>query len=199
MPASASRQDRTARQGSPGSEATPARLAADRRRRPDPATRQLAQGLGWFSLALGVTELTCGDAIARWLGMPRAGPLVRAYGVRELVQGAGILGSRDPTPWIWARVAGDGLDVATVLPGLGGDPRHRTNTVVALTALAGVGLADILCAQALSDAPLAPSERVRADYRNRSGFPKGLAAARGAARDVRPRDFTTPEGLRAWT
>ena len=82
----------------------PARLSSDRRRRPDPATRQVAQGLGWFSLALGVTELTCGDAIARWLGMPRAGALVRAYGLREIVQGAGILGSHDPTPWIWARV-----------------------------------------------------------------------------------------------
>lgn len=198
MPASASRPNPPARPGWTRPERPPSRLSSDHRRRPDPATRQVAQGLGWFSLALGVTELTCGDAIARWLGMPRAGALVRAYGVREIVQGVGILGSRDPTPWIWARVAGDGLDVATVLPGLTGDPRHRANTAIALGALAGVGVVDVLCAQALSDAPLAPSERVRADYRSRSGFPKGIAATRGAARDVRPPDFTTPEALRAW-
>ena len=200
MPTSASapRPDPTVRPGRPRPDAPPARLSSDRRRRPDPATRQVAQGLGWFSLALGVTELTCGDAIARWLGMPRAGALVRAYGLREIVQGAGILGARDPTPWIWARVAGDGLDVATVLPGLTGDPRHRANTAIALGALAGVGVVDVLCARALSDAPLAPSEPVRADYRGRSGYPKGIAAVRGAARDVRPPDFTTPAGLRAW-
>ncbi len=200
MPTSASapRPDPTVRPRRPRPDAPPARLSSDRRRRPDPATRQVAQGLGWFSLALGVTELTCGDAIARWLGMPRAGALVRAYGLREIVQGAGILGARDPTPWIWARVAGDGLDVATVLPGLTGDPRHRANTAIALGALAGVGVVDVLCARALSDAPLAPSEPVRADYRGRSGYPKGIAAVRGAARDVRPPDFTTPAGLRAW-
>ncbi|KQP88334.1 MULTISPECIES: hypothetical protein [unclassified Methylobacterium] len=199
MPASASRQEPSAHRARGGADAPSARLSSDRRRRPDPSTRQVARGLGWFSLALGVTEVTCGDAIARWLGMPRAGALVRAYGVREIVQGAGILGAHDPTPWIWARVAGDGLDLATVLPGLTGDPRHRANTAVALGALAGVGVVDLLCARALSDAPLAPSEPVRADYRSRSGFPRGVAAMRGAARDVRPRDFTTPESLRAWS
>lgn len=175
----------------------PRSIAPDRRR-PDPATLQVVRGLGWFSLALGAAEVTCGDAIARWLGMPRAGGLVRAYGVREIVQGAGILGSQDPTPWIWARVAGDGLDVATVLPGLA-DPRHRGNALVALTALAGVGVADILCARALSDAPLEPSRSVRADYRGRSGFPNGVEAMRGVASGVRPPAFTTPEALRAWT
>lgn len=176
----------------------PAPLRPEPRRRPDSTTLQVARGLGWFSLALGVAEVTCGDAIARWLGMPRSGPLVRAYGVREIVQGAGILGSQDPTPWIWGRVAGDGLDIATVLPGLA-DDRHRGNALIALTALAGVTALDILCAQGLSNAPLAPSEAVQADYRRRSGFPKGVETMRGAASEVRPPDFTTPEALRAWT
>lgn len=163
------------------------------RRRPDPATLQVARGLGWFSLALGVAEVTCGDAIARWLGMPRAGALVRAYGVREIVQGAGILGSQDPTPWIWARVAGDGLDVATVLPGLT-DPRHRGNALVALTALGGVGVADIFCARALSDAPLEPSRSVQAGQRGRSE-PQEAEAIPGAAGGVLPVESTTPEAL----
>lgn len=166
------------------------------RRRPDPATLQVARGLGWFSLALGVAEVTCGGAIARWLGMPRAGALVRAYGVREIVQGAGILGSQDPTPWIWARVAGDGLDVATVLPGLT-DPRHRGNALVALTALGGVGVADILCARALSDAPGELARSVPADHRGRSGSQKEAEAMRGAVSGVRSAESATPEAQRA--
>ena len=173
-------------------------LTSDRRRRPDPTTLQVARGLGWFSLALGVAEVTCGDAIARWLGMPRSGPLVRAYGVREIVQGAGILGSQDPTPWIWARVAGDGLDIATVLPGLA-DDRHRGNALFALAALGGVTALDVLCAQGLAHAPLDPSEAVRADYGRRSGFPKGVEAMRGVANDVRPMDIIGPEAMRPWT
>ena len=28
--------------------------------------------------------------------------------------GVGILASRSPAPWLWARVAGDGLDMATL-------------------------------------------------------------------------------------
>jgi hypothetical protein len=37
----------------------------------------------------------------------------------------------------------------------------------------------------------------RTDYHDRSGFPKGLQAARGAARSFEaPRDFRTPDALR---
>ncbi len=178
----------------------PDHLVSDPRRRPDPATRDLARGLGWFSIGLGLTELACGDALARWLGMPRAAPVIRAYGLRELVQGAGILGSRDPTPWISARVAGDVLDIATVLPGLGGHNPRKDNVSLALLALAGVTAIDVICARNLAEAPLAPSETVRRDYRRRSGFPRRAGAMRGAARDFTPPpDITGPEAMRPWT
>jgi len=175
-------------------------LTTDPRRRPDRASRDLAHGLGWFSIGLGLTEMACGGAIARWLGMPRAAPVIRAYGVRELLQGVGILGSHDPTPWISARVAGDALDIATVLPGLGDRNPHRGNVMIALVALAGVTAVDVICAQNLSKAPLAPSEKVRRDYRRRSGFRGGAAAMRGAARDFKPPpDIVGPEAMRPWT
>ena len=137
----------------------PSYLTSDPRRRPDPATRELAHGLGWFSIGLGLTEMTCSGAIARWLGMPRAAPVIQSYGVRELFQGAGILGSRDPTPWISARVAGDALDIATVLPGLEGHNPRKDNVLIALLALAGVTALDVICAQNLSEAPLVPSRK----------------------------------------
>ena len=161
----------------------PSYFVSDPRRRPDPATRGLAQGLGWFSIGLGLTEVACGGAIARWLGMPRSAPVVRAYGVRELLQGVGILGASEPTPWISARVAGDALDIATVLPGLEGHNPHKDNVLIALVALAGVTAVDVICARSLSEAPLAPSEKVRRDYRCRSGFRRRAEAMRGAARD----------------
>lgn len=178
----------------------PSYLTSDPRRRSDPATRELARGLGWFSIGLGLTEVACGGAIARWLGMPRSAPVIRAYGVRELLQGAGILGSRDPTPWISARVAGDALDIATVLPGLEGHNPRKDNVLIALVALAGVTALDVICAQNLSEAPLAPSKKVRQDYRRRSGFRRPAQAMQGAARDFKPPpDIIGPEAMRPWT
>jgi hypothetical protein len=175
-------------------------LASNLRRRPDPGTRALAQGLGWFSIGLGLTELAYGGSIARWLGMPRSAPVIRAYGVRELVQGAGILGSGDPTPWISARVAGDALDIATVLPGLEDPNPRKHNVLLALLALGSVTAVDVICAQNLAKAPLAPSEKVKRDYRRRSGFQRPAEAMRGAARDVTPpSDIIGPEAMRPWT
>ncbi|MGE8130012.1 cyclase dehydrase [Methylobacterium sp. NPDC080182] len=188
------------RSGDPDRSELPSYLVSDPRRRPDPATRELAQGLGWFSIGLGVTELACGGAIARWLGMPRSAPVIRAYGVRELLQGVGILGARDPTPWISARVAGDALDIATVLPGLEGHNPRKDNVLIALMALAGVTALDVICARSLAEAPLAPSEKVRRDYRRRSGFRRRAEVMRGAARGFKPpSDIIGPEAMRPWT
>jgi hypothetical protein len=51
---------------------------------------------------------------------------------------------------------------------------------------------DVVTAQALTEAEYVPPQPVR-DYSDRSGFPKGVEAARGAAR----RDFETPSDMRA--
>ncbi|MCJ2020613.1 cyclase dehydrase [Methylobacterium sp. E-065] len=178
----------------------PTRHPQTRRNRPGTGSRELAQGLGWFSIGLGLTEVACGGAIARWLGMPRSAPIIRAYGMREILQGVGILGASDPTPWISARVAGDALDIATVLPGLEDHNPHKDNVLVALVALAGVTAVDVICARGLSEAPLAPSEKVRRDYRRRSGFRRRTEAMRGAAQDFQPPlDIIGPEAMRPWT
>ena len=58
----------------------------------------LARGLGWFSVALGLTELLGAESLGRWLGMEEHTGLLRAYGVRELATGVGILSTDDPTP-----------------------------------------------------------------------------------------------------
>ena len=76
--------------------------------------RSAAQGLGVFSLALGVAELLAPRALARMTGMPGRETLIRACGLREIVNGIGLLASVDPRPWLWSRVAGDALDLSTL-------------------------------------------------------------------------------------
>lgn len=176
------------------------RIAPHPRRRPDPATERLAQGLGWFSLGLGAAEIVGGAAIARWLGKPDLTPVLRAYGVREIVTGVGILGTQDPTPWIWGRVGGDAVDIATVLPALEETNPRRGNAMIALMALAGATALDAVCAHNLTQAPLTPPRRIRRDYGRRSGFPEPPEAMRGRARDFEPPpDIVGPQAMRAWT
>jgi hypothetical protein len=170
-----------------------------RRGHADTATDSLARGLGWFSIALGIAEVVAPRALARALGMQGSEALIAAYGMREIATGVGILASKDPTPWIWGRVAGDALDLATLATGLEGRNHKKDNIGIAMAAVAGVTALDVYCAQTLSSEsphPLPPMQ----DYSDRTGFPRGLEQARGAANDFEvPRDFRQPEALRPWT
>lgn len=112
--------------------------------------RTLASGLGWFSIGLGLYEVLAPRQLGRWLGMEDKAALLQAYGVREIVKGAGILRSRRPTGWMWGRVAGDVLDLATLAPRLDDDNPRRGNVAIAIGAVAGVALLDLLCAKQLS-------------------------------------------------
>ena len=170
-----------------------------RRGHPDPGTDALARGLGVFSLALGAAEVVAPGALARMLGMEGHETLIRSYGLREIATGVGILASDDPTPWIWGRVAGDALDLATLATRLDDDNPQRQNVIAALAAVAGVTALDIYCGQALSGESSEPLPPIR-DYRDRTGFPRGLQASRGAARDFEtPRDMRAPQALRPYT
>jgi hypothetical protein len=159
---------------------------------------EMARGLGYFSIALGVAELLAPKALCHAVGIKGLEPVVRAYGAREIATGVAILASHDPEPWIWGRVAGDMADMATVAIGLQQDNPRKDNTVLALAALAAVTAVDVACASALG-AQKGNRKTAIADYSGRSGFPQGLQTARGAARDfVVPSDMRTPELLRPW-
>jgi hypothetical protein len=163
------------------------------------SAQSLARGLGWFSIALGLAEVVAPRALARSLGMGGHEGLVRAYGMREIATGIGILASRDPTPWIWGRVAGDALDVATLAGALGPENGKRGNVGLAMGAVAGVAALDLYCAQALrSDGQ--EHHRPMVDYSDRSGLPRSPDEMRGAASDFEvPGDMRAPEALRPWT
>jgi hypothetical protein len=149
----------------------------------------LAKALGWFSLGLGLTELLAPRRITGALGMEGKEALVRVYGAREIASGVLSL-SVDKNLGLWSRVAGDGLDIATVMTALRSDNPKRGNVAVALAILLGVTAIDLLDAQA-STARHSRAVGRKRSYWDRSGFPRGVQASRGAARD-----FKTPPDLR---
>src|SRR4051812_11625728 len=163
---------------------------------PRQSAQALAQGLGWFSIALGLTEMLAPRSLTRSLGMEGHETLVQAYGLREIATGIGILSAEQPASWVWGRVGGDALDITSLVPALNDNNPQRHNVGLALAAVAGVTVLDIVCAQALSSQA---NSRPLYDYSDRSGLPGGASAMRGAARDFEiPRDFRTPEALRPY-
>jgi hypothetical protein len=147
------------------------------------AADRLARVLGWFSIGLGVAELVAPGRITRALGMEGKESLIRAYGAREVAAGIMSL-SPDKHLGLWSRVVGDGLDIATLLSAARPDNPKRDNVGLALAMVVGVTLLDIVGAQTTSTRGRSRNGPPRS-YRNRSGFPQGVEAARGAARDFR--------------
>jgi hypothetical protein len=161
----------------------------------------LAQGLGWFSIGLGLAEALAPERLARFLGMEGSAQLIRLYGIREIVTGIGILAQKDPAPGLWARVGGDALDLATLAPGLGRSNPQRGNVALAVAAVAGVMALDVIAAQAIGTATRERRRPVRRipDYSARRGMPQAPAAMRGIAAGFPvPRDMRAPEPLRPY-
>ncbi len=136
-----------------------------------------ARALGLFSLALGVAEMAFPGAIARAIGLENRKSLLRAYGAREIVSGLGAM-QPNAIPAMWARVAGDVVDLATIAPALRQQDERRRNAQGALALVAAITLVDLVVAASLMQQNARGAPR---DFSDRSGFPKGLAAARGAA------------------
>lgn len=173
----------------------------DRVREKLPSPARLARGLGWFSIALGVAELTMPRTVARACGLRDDAGLVRLYGCREIACGIGILCSRDPTPWLWGRVAGDIVDVSTIVAEVDAhDPQARHRSGLALANVAAVTALDVYTARHYRPDIAQPGVDVR-DYSDRVGMPRPPAQMRGAAREdfEVPRDMRTPDALRPWT
>src|SRR3954447_27019853 len=153
-------------------------------------TDRVARGLGWFSLGLGLAEIVAPGKLGRALGLEGKETLLRAYGGREI--GAGLWALSDtPAPAIWARVAGDVVDLGTLIAGLrGSDEEQKRNNFVALAAVAGITLVDFVTALSLTAEQSERKGETGRDYSDRSGFPGGAAGARGAAgQQAMPVDF----------
>ncbi|HYE77564.1 MAG TPA: cyclase, partial [bacterium] len=82
--------------------------------RPSEGEDRLAKGLGWLSVALGVTQLMAPRQVSRLIGIADTGrnrAVMRAVGVRELGAAAGILDRPRPAGFLFGRVAGDAMDL----------------------------------------------------------------------------------------
>lgn len=136
---------------------------------------RIGRALGWFSIGLGVLELAAPRLITRTLGLRGQEALVRGFGAREI--GGGILClSVDQSAGLIARVAGDGLDIATVVAADNARNPQRRNARLALLALVGITLVDVAAAIAVRTRH-ARGTSAR-DYSDRSGYPKGIEYAR---------------------
>jgi hypothetical protein len=165
------------------------------------ASDRLGRALGWFSIGLGLAELLAPRRFTSAFGMEGRERLVRAYGIREV--GAGMLSlSVDRQAGLWSRVAGDALDLATLMTALRDDNRKRDNVGLAIAAVAGVTLLDLVAAAGTTARHRRGATKPR-DYSDRSGFPQGIEKVRGVARgseasDMRraaPADSTSQRAL----
>lgn len=111
---------------------------------------RLANGLGWFSIGLGLAELAAPEALGRLIGVPARPDLIRSLGMREIASGVGILSQSRPASWVWSRVAGDIMDLSLLSAAMPPDRAQRGRTSAAMVAVAGVALLDIACGLELS-------------------------------------------------
>jgi hypothetical protein len=170
-----------------------------------PTPRRVARGLGWFSIALGFAEIIAPRAALRIAGVSGEPGLVRLYGLREIVCGTGILLSSRPAPFLWGRVAGDGLDIASLAAGArSARKRDAGRTVGNILTLAGITAVDVYAAAANAREGSPPSRggnKPRRDYSTRRGFPRAPDEMRGAALAdfIIARDMATPKALQSYT
>ena len=101
----------------------------------------------------------------------------RAYGAREILTGVGFLSAGNEARWVWGRVAGDALDLATLARGLDpGNPKRR-NVQLAMAAVAGVTALDVFAGSRLGAQGNGGEEW--SGYGDRSGFSNVLDPTRG--------------------
>jgi len=111
---------------------------------------QLANGLGWFSIGLGLAELLAPRTMARVVGAKeRHNGLMRSLGLREI--GAGIMilsGAR--TVGCWSRVAGDLMDLSLLAGTIAAPRTNKGRAIGSTSAVVGVTVLDALTAWQLS-------------------------------------------------
>ena len=130
-----------------------------RRKRTPPSSEQIARGLGWFSIGIGLAQVLAPRTIARLTGMPLPRVLTMLCGAREIACGLGILSQHETRPWVQARVAGDALDLAACAGSLLLPGANRGRLAVTTAAIAGVTVLDAYCARELERTGHRPSTR----------------------------------------
>lgn len=110
--------------------------------------KRASYALGWFSLALGAAELLAPKKMAKALSSEGHEGLIRSFGAREAVAGAGLLTDQGHGLRVWNRVAGDAMDLTALHFAR---KRAPDNKLVwgAIAAVAAVTLLDVCTAVGL--------------------------------------------------
>jgi len=110
--------------------------------------------IGLTSVALGLAALVSPQRVARRVGVrgDQAPETVAAFGAKEIAAGAALLAPVKPGPFLWARVAGDLVNIGGLVVAFRKPGAHRT-LLSALTAAAVAAVAvDLIAAgQATSE------------------------------------------------
>lgn len=99
-----------------------------------------ARRLGWFGIGRGFMRMLTRGGLARAIGVGddrRTRSTLLALGAFELGSGLALVSRDRPAPWLWARLAGDALDVGLLVRAFA-SPRGR---LPGLTAALGGALA----------------------------------------------------------
>ncbi|HEX8180179.1 MAG TPA: SRPBCC family protein [Pyrinomonadaceae bacterium] len=113
---------------------------------------QLAQGLGWFSIGLGLAEVLAPRGVAKVAGLQGKNTgLIRLFGLREIASGIAIfMQGKRPAAAVWSRVAGDALDIACLGASFASPRTNKGRLAFATANVLTVTALDVLCAQQLS-------------------------------------------------
>jgi uncharacterized membrane protein len=114
---------------------------------------RVARGLGWFSIGLGLAEIAAPRRVARAIGVrddDRSRHTLRAFGLREVASGVGILTRPRPVRPVWSRVGGDLMDLAFLGRSLRSRGARPERIAAAAAAVVGVTVLDVLTGRELS-------------------------------------------------
>jgi uncharacterized membrane protein len=111
---------------------------------------QLASGLGWLSIGLGLVEVIVPGRLSELIGISGDHRrLFRILGAREIASGIGILTQRRPAGAAWSRVGGDAIDLVLLGLAFSLPNTNRGRLAAATAAVAGVTALDLISSQQL--------------------------------------------------
>lgn len=115
-----------------------------------------ARNLGWFSLGLGLAQVLAPRKVAGLIGIHDDGKsdaVMRLVGLRELGAALAVLTPANPSPGLWARVAGDAIDLTLLGRALGSSRSDRNRVLFAIASVLGISVVDLMASLRVAQEP----------------------------------------------
>lgn len=133
---------------------------------------ELARGLGWFSIGLGLAEVVAPRGIAKVVGVRGDSGnrlLIRLLGLREIAHGVAILSQNGRSAaTVWSRVFGDAIDLACLGAAFASPDTSKGRLAFATANVLTVTALDVVCSQQLSLANPAGGDEAGSNRVNKS-------------------------------